>query len=249
MAGKRSIFEEVGAERAATVRPEGGMIAAPAQGARGAIRVWLVVIFLMVAAMIAVGGLTRLTDSGLSITEWRPVMGALPPLNEADWADQFAKYQASPQFKLMNSHMELAEFKVIFWWEWGHRQSGAAGWAGLGAGLFLLCADAAGAGGVDAAAVGAGRAGWFAGRDWLVDGVVGVDRGDGVGGVVPVGDASGVGVYHFGAVRVVRVFARAVRDRSVAGAAEWRAAVEGHGDRGDAFVVPADIAGRAGGGD
>jgi len=122
MAGKRSIFEEVGAT--AAVQPAGGMIAARAPGARGAIRVWLVVIFVMVAAMVLVGGLTRLTDSGLSITEWRPVMGALPPMNDADWADQFAKYQASPQYKLMNAGMELADFKTIFWWEWAHRNLG-----------------------------------------------------------------------------------------------------------------------------
>ena len=138
MAGKRSIFEEVGA--AGAVKPAGGMIAAPAQGARGAIRIWLVVIFLMVAAMIVVGGLTRLTDSGLSITEWRPVMGAVPPMNAADWADQFGKYQASPQYRLANQGMTLDEFKVIFWWEWGHRQLGrlvGLVWA-LGFGFFVL---------------------------------------------------------------------------------------------------------------
>ena len=125
MAGKRSIFEEVG-QGVAAVRPLGGMIDAPAAGARGAIRIWLVILFLMVVGMIAVGGLTRLTDSGLSITEWRPVTGAVPPLTEADWAVEFGKYQASPQYKLMNAGMELAEFKTIFWWEWGHRQMGRA---------------------------------------------------------------------------------------------------------------------------
>ena len=119
MAGKRSIFEEVGAAPVAV--PRGGMIAAPNRGARGRVRLWLVVIFLLVAAMIAVGGLTRLTDSGLSITEWRPVMGALPPMTDADWADQFGKYQASPQYKLTNQGMTLAAFKPLFWWEWGHR--------------------------------------------------------------------------------------------------------------------------------
>ena len=131
MAGKRVIFEDVGQGQAVTkvaakagAKPAGGMIDAPAQGARGAIRVWLVVIFMMVAMMIAVGGLTRLTDSGLSIPEWRPVMGALPPMNAADWAVEFGKYQASPQYKLMNNGMALDEFKTIFWWEWGHRQLG-----------------------------------------------------------------------------------------------------------------------------
>ena len=119
MAGKRSIFEEVGAGPVTV--PMGGMIASADRGARGGVRLWLVLIFLLVAAMIGVGGLTRLTDSGLSITEWRPVMGALPPLNDADWADQFGKYQASPQYKLTNQGMTLDQFKPLFWWEWAHR--------------------------------------------------------------------------------------------------------------------------------
>ncbi len=124
MAGKRSIFEEVGAASAASMQPRGGMIDARGVGARGAIRAWLAVIFLMVAAMVLVGGLTRLTDSGLSITEWRPVMGALPPMNQADWAEQFGKYQASPQYVHMNAGMTLDAFKTIFWWEWAHRNLG-----------------------------------------------------------------------------------------------------------------------------
>lgn len=124
MAGKRSIFEEVGAGAAAPAAPAGGMIGARATGARRGIRAWLAVLFLLVACMIAVGGLTRLTDSGLSITEWRPVTGALPPLDDAAWADEFAKYQASPEYQLQNKGMELSEFKTIYWWEWGHRQLG-----------------------------------------------------------------------------------------------------------------------------
>jgi cytochrome c oxidase assembly protein subunit 15 len=100
------------------------MIDAGRGGARGWVRAWLAVLFLLVAAMIAVGGLTRLTDSGLSITEWRPVTGALPPMNEADWQAEYAKYQASPEFQLQNHQMGLEEFKTIFWWEWGHRQLG-----------------------------------------------------------------------------------------------------------------------------
>jgi cytochrome c oxidase assembly protein subunit 15 len=122
MAGKRNIFEEV-AEKPAGV-PKVGMIDAGRRGARGPIRAWLIAIFLLVAAMIAVGGLTRLTDSGLSITEWRPVTGALPPLNDADWQAEFAKYQTSPEFQLQNHQMALPEFKRIYWWEWGHRQLG-----------------------------------------------------------------------------------------------------------------------------
>ena len=122
MAEKRKLFEDVGAG-AAPVAPQGGLIDGK-KGARGGIRLWLVAIFLLVAAMIAVGGLTRLTDSGLSITEWRPVTGAIPPLSEADWAVEFEKYKAIPEFQLQNSQMGLEEFKSIFWWEWGHRQLG-----------------------------------------------------------------------------------------------------------------------------
>jgi heme a synthase len=123
MADKRSIFEEVGQSSQAAL-PQGGMIAARKTGARRGIRLWLIGIFLLVAMMIAVGGLTRLTDSGLSITEWRPVTGAIPPLDEATWASEFAKYQAIPEYQLQNKGMSLSEFKVIYWWEWGHRQLG-----------------------------------------------------------------------------------------------------------------------------
>ncbi|MCO5127573.1 MAG: COX15/CtaA family protein [Rhodobacteraceae bacterium] len=123
MAGQRKLFEDVGSETRGAA-PQGGMIDAGKRGARGAIRIWLFILFALVVAMIAVGGLTRLTDSGLSITEWRPVTGALPPLSDADWQVEFAKYQASPEYRLQNSHMDLAAFKSIFWWEWGHRQLG-----------------------------------------------------------------------------------------------------------------------------
>ncbi|MBU9697047.1 COX15/CtaA family protein [Rhodobacteraceae bacterium HSP-20] len=126
MAGKRSIFEEVGQGVASAPPPQGGMIAAKRPGARRGIRLWLVVLFLMVAAMIVVGGMTRLTDSGLSITEWRPVTGAIPPLDQATWEAEFEKYRAIPEYQLQNKGMSLEEFKVIYWWEWGHRQLGRA---------------------------------------------------------------------------------------------------------------------------
>ncbi len=119
MAGKRSIFEEVGAGQA--VAPTGGGIDARPKGARAAIRLWMIGLFLLVVVMIVVGGLTRLTDSGLSITEWNLITGTLPPLNAADWAAEFAKYQAIPEFQLQNLAMTLDEFKTIYWWEWGHR--------------------------------------------------------------------------------------------------------------------------------
>jgi cytochrome c oxidase assembly protein subunit 15 len=71
--------------------------------------------------MVLVGGATRLTESGLSITEWQPVTGALPPLSEGQWQAEFQKYQAIPQYRELNRGMSLAEFKTIFWWEWAHR--------------------------------------------------------------------------------------------------------------------------------
>lgn len=98
-----------------------------------ALRRWLWFMAALVLAMVAVGGATRLTGSGLSITEWRPVTGAVPPLNAADWASEFAKYRASPQYELLNKGMSLAEFQFIYWWEWGHRQLGRA----IGA-IYLL---------------------------------------------------------------------------------------------------------------
>ncbi|OYX18871.1 MAG: heme A synthase [Rhodobacterales bacterium 32-66-9] len=124
MATKRSIFEEVGADAKAMAMPAGGGIDARPKGVRRGIRLWLVALFLLVATMIAVGGLTRLTDSGLSITEWKPVTGALPPMDEASWQAEFGKYQAIPEYQLQNKGMSLGEFKVIYWWEWGHRQLG-----------------------------------------------------------------------------------------------------------------------------
>jgi len=122
MPSQRSIFEEVGDTRKQTAAP--GAIDRNQQGARGAIRVWLMVLFALVVAMIVVGGLTRLTDSGLSITEWKPVTGALPPLNAVAWEVEFDKYRAIPEYELQNKGMTLSEFKIIYWWEWGHRQLG-----------------------------------------------------------------------------------------------------------------------------
>ncbi|CAM4285517.1 heme A synthase [Palleronia rufa] len=124
MAQKRAIFEEVGTQRPRDPAPKGGMIDALPRGARRAVRAWLLVLFVLVVAMIAVGGLTRLTDSGLAITEWRPVTGALPPLSQSAWETEFAKYREIPEFQLQNADMTLSEFKSIYWWEWGHRQLG-----------------------------------------------------------------------------------------------------------------------------
>ncbi|MDX5349676.1 MAG: COX15/CtaA family protein [Paracoccaceae bacterium] len=124
MATKRSIFEEVDEGQPAATAAAGGGIDARPKGARRGIRLWLIGLFLLVATMIAVGGLTRLTDSGLSITEWRPVTGALPPMSEAEWQVEFDKYREIPEYQLQNKGRALEDFKVIYWWEWGHRQLG-----------------------------------------------------------------------------------------------------------------------------
>ncbi len=122
MSDKRSIFEEVTETQKPAATP-GGVSANIGRG-RGFARIWLMVLFAMVVAMILVGGLTRLTDSGLSITEWAPISGAVPPMNEADWQSEFEAYQETSEFQLQNQAMTVEEFKTIFWWEWGHRQLG-----------------------------------------------------------------------------------------------------------------------------
>jgi cytochrome c oxidase assembly protein subunit 15 len=88
------------------------------------VRVWLWTCAVLVGVMVLVGGITRLTGSGLSITEWKVVTGVFPPLTETAWQETFAHYQASPQFLKQNTHFELSEFKNIFWWEWFHRLLG-----------------------------------------------------------------------------------------------------------------------------
>ncbi|VTO14390.1 COX15/CtaA family protein [Brevundimonas vancanneytii] len=89
-----------------------------------AVALWLFFCATLVFAMVVVGGATRLTGSGLSITEWKPIMGALPPMNHADWVEAFDKYKAIPQYVEVNAGMSMAEFQYIFWWEWAHRLLG-----------------------------------------------------------------------------------------------------------------------------
>ncbi|MDA9789563.1 COX15/CtaA family protein [Amylibacter sp.] len=140
MSKQRSIFEDVATDKPADEAPKGGLIDAGKTGARRAISAWLLVMFALVVCMIIVGGLTRLTDSGLSITEWKPVTGAVPPMSETVWQEEFAKYKEIPEYRLQNKGMSLAEFKTIYWWEWGHRQLGrlvGLVWA-LGFFYFLL---------------------------------------------------------------------------------------------------------------
>jgi len=88
------------------------------------VAVWLFAVAALVLAMVVVGGATRLTGSGLSITEWKPVTGALPPLSDQHWQSEFSKYKEIPQYIQLNRGMNLAEFKAIYWWEWSHRLLG-----------------------------------------------------------------------------------------------------------------------------
>jgi heme a synthase len=85
------------------------------------VRTWLYVVLVVMFALFLVGGATRLTDSGLSITEWKPIHGVIPPLSDAEWQEEFAKYQQIPEYKQINEGMSLSDFKSIYWWEWAHR--------------------------------------------------------------------------------------------------------------------------------
>ena len=98
-----------------SARPEPGV------AIHRAVRLWLIGLAGIVFAMVIVGGATRLTNSGLSITEWKPIVGIVPPLGDSDWQEAFARYKEIPQYKLLNRGMSLEAFKTIFWWEWGHR--------------------------------------------------------------------------------------------------------------------------------
>jgi len=88
------------------------------------VAVWLLICCALVFAMIVVGGVTRLTDSGLSIVEWQPLVGTLPPISQADWDELLEKYRTSPQYQQINKGMSIEEFKTIFWWEYFHRLLG-----------------------------------------------------------------------------------------------------------------------------
>src|SRR3954452_9434688 len=104
----------------------GGMIGNSAQQApqNRAVRVWLTAVAGLIAIMVLVGGATRLTESGLSIVEWKPIAGTLPPLTDAQWAHAFEGYKQIQQYRELNAGMSLDEFKTIFWWEWSHRLLG-----------------------------------------------------------------------------------------------------------------------------
>jgi len=96
----------------------------PQASSRRTLAIWLFSVCALIAVMVVVGGLTRLTGSGLSITEWKPIHGALPPLSVEEWNQEFEAYKQIPQYQQLNNGMTLDEFKDIFWWEWGHRNLG-----------------------------------------------------------------------------------------------------------------------------
>lgn len=108
-------------------------VSAAAPPRRNPVGLWLLAVAALVAAMVLLGGATRLTDSGLSIVEWKPVTGAVPPLSAADWQAEFDKYRQFPEYRKVNRGMSLEEFKRIYWFEWAHRLLGRA----IGA-AFLL---------------------------------------------------------------------------------------------------------------
>jgi heme a synthase len=141
-----------------------------------AIRLWLFAVAGLIFLMVLVGGATRITESGLSIVEWQPVTGTLPPLSQAEWQREFGKYQAIPQYRVLNQGMSIAEFKTIYWWEWAHRLLGRLigiafllpflfflwrGWIGPGlrARLWLIFALGAAQGGIGWWMVASGLAG------------------------------------------------------------------------------------------
>ena len=115
---QRALFEDASAQAEESVTVQ---MARDTHRDRHRVAMWQFVVAGLVVLMIVVGGLTRLTDSGLSITEWNLVTGVLPPLSAEGWATEFAKYQKIPEFTEMNYDMGMSEFKTIYWWEWGHR--------------------------------------------------------------------------------------------------------------------------------
>ncbi len=96
-------------------------IQSPDAPSRRSVAIWLYALAFLIFIMVLVGGATRLTDSGLSITEWKPLLGAIPPMSDGAWLEAFDKYRQIPQYQIINRGMSLAEFQFIYWWEWAHR--------------------------------------------------------------------------------------------------------------------------------
>ena len=143
---------------------------------RRAVSRWLGFTALLILALVIVGGMTRLTDSGLSITEWKPIHGVIPPLSEVEWSEEFEKYKQIPEYAEVNADMDLSGFKRIFWWEWAHRF--LARFVGAAFALPLAFFWLTGRSGkcVEAPAPRPAGAGRGAGCAWLVDGGVRPDQ-------------------------------------------------------------------------
>ncbi len=122
MQKKRAIFEDVDSSSSAPAATPRYRIGGGQDNSRKALAVWLAVLLALVIATVISGGLTRIADAGLAITEWKPVTGALPPLNAEAWEVEFSKYKEIPEYSLQNKSIGLSEFKYLYWWEWGHRQ-------------------------------------------------------------------------------------------------------------------------------
>ena len=103
------------------IEHSGAVPAARIEANRRLMRIWLGVVMLAIFALVIVGGATRLTESGLSITQWKPIHGTIPPLSAEEWQEEFNLYRQIPQYRELNKGMSLSEFKTIFWWEWAHR--------------------------------------------------------------------------------------------------------------------------------
>lgn len=148
----------------------------PLQRNRHVVAAWLFICCALVFAMVVVGGVTRLTRSGLSITEWAPIVGTLPPLSDTDWADAFARYRETPEYRQVNPGMDLEGFRRIFWWEYAHRLLGRAiGVAFLLPYLWFLLRRriprgfAGALGGIFALGAAQGALGWYMVQSGLVD--------------------------------------------------------------------------------
>ena len=119
MSKSRKLFEEIGERSNSSQRVS---IESLSVKETSWLMIWLWTLLVSLISLILVGGWTRLTDSGLSIIEWKPITGMIPPLNAEGWVIEFEKYKSIPEFKLVNFAITLEEFKFIYWWEWGHRQ-------------------------------------------------------------------------------------------------------------------------------
>ena len=203
------------------------------------VRGWLISIAALIAIMVLVGGATRLTESGLSIVEWKPVTGALPPLNQEQWTQAFDAYKTIPQYRQLNDGMSLDEFKTIFWWEWSHRLLGRViGMAYLLPFLWFLWRGVLGAE-LQAAVVADLRPRRAAGRGRLVDGGVGTfatGRGFAISSCHP----SGAGAPDFCRHRLDAAPAAS------AGAVSCIRTAENHGGGPAGADVRAALSGRAG---